>query len=113
MKRSAYAGRVGVHDKTAWRWWRAGNLDASQAASGTLMVREPAIPSPATHHVAISARVSAAEKRPTLEARWSDSSPVARPRASRRIRRIGWSTRSAPASAIASHLPERARRSDF
>jgi putative resolvase len=73
MKRSAYARRVGVNDKTAWRWWRAGNLDASQAASGTLTLRapaepaEPAIPSPANHHVAISARVSAADKRPHLE----------------------------------------------
>ena len=70
MKRSAYARRVGVHGKTAWRWWRAGNLDASQAASGTVLVREaaePATPSAAHQHVAISARVWAAEQRPTLE----------------------------------------------
>ena len=70
MKRSAYARRVGVNDKTARRRWRAGKLDASQVATGMVMVREPAepaIPSPANHHVAISARVSAAEKRPHLE----------------------------------------------
>jgi predicted site-specific integrase-resolvase len=64
MKLSAYARRVGVTYKTAWRWWRAGKLDAYQAASGTVMVREPAepaepaTPSPAHHpsahqHVAI------------------------------------------------------------
>jgi putative resolvase len=70
MKRSAYARRVGVNDKTRWRWWRAGKLDASQVATGMVMVREPAepaIPSPANHHVAISARVSAEDKRPHLE----------------------------------------------
>jgi putative resolvase len=70
MKPSEHARRVGVNDKTAWRWWRAGKLDAYQAASGTVIVREPAetaIPSPAKHHVAIYARVSAAENRPNLE----------------------------------------------
>ena len=72
MKLSEYARRVGVHDKTAWRWWRAGPVDASQAASGTVMMREaaePATPSPATRHVAISARVWVAEHRPTLARR--------------------------------------------
>jgi putative resolvase len=70
MKLSEYARRVGVNYQTAWRWWRAGKLDAYQAASGTVMVREPvetATPSPANHHVAIYARVSAAENRPNLE----------------------------------------------
>jgi predicted site-specific integrase-resolvase len=28
MKLSEYAQRMGVNDKTAWRWWRAGKLDA-------------------------------------------------------------------------------------
>jgi putative resolvase len=70
MKLSAYARRVGVNYKTAWRWGRAGKRDAYQAASGTAIVRElaeTATPSPANHHVAISARVSAAENRPYLE----------------------------------------------
>jgi len=44
MKRSAYARRAGVSYKTAWRWWRAGKLDAyqaaSQVASGTISVRD-------------------------------------------------------------------------
>ena len=70
MKLSEYARRVGVNYKTAWRWWRAGKLDAYQAASGTVIVREPAetaTPSAANHHVAIYVRVSAAENRPNLE----------------------------------------------
>jgi predicted site-specific integrase-resolvase len=29
MKLSDYAQRMGVSYKTAWRWWRAGHLDAS------------------------------------------------------------------------------------
>jgi hypothetical protein len=62
MKLSAYARRVGVHDKmhdkmhdkTAWRWWRAGKRDAYQAASGTVMVRAPAETATrsAAHHAA-------------------------------------------------------------
>jgi predicted site-specific integrase-resolvase len=61
---------MGVSYKTAWRWWRAGRLDAYQAATGTVIVREPA-PAP-THPpvaegVAVYARVSAAENRPHLE----------------------------------------------
>ena len=70
MKLSEYARRVGVNYKTAWRWWRAGNRDACQAASGTVIVREPAetaTRSPANHPAAIDARVVAAENRPNLE----------------------------------------------
>jgi hypothetical protein len=29
MKLSDYAQGLGVRDETAWRWWRAGQLDAS------------------------------------------------------------------------------------
>lgn len=70
MKLSEYARRVGVSYKTAWRWWHAGKLDAYQAASGTIIVREAAGPitgSPPLQRVAVYARVSAAENRPNLE----------------------------------------------
>jgi predicted site-specific integrase-resolvase len=70
MKLSAYAQRMGVNYKTAWRWWRAGQLDAYQVASGTIIVREPApipVQAPAVEQVAVYARVSAAENRPNLE----------------------------------------------
>jgi predicted site-specific integrase-resolvase len=70
MKLSEYARRMGVSYKTAWRWWRAGKLDAHQAATGTIIVREPvavATHPPAAERGAIDARVSAAENRPNLE----------------------------------------------
>jgi putative resolvase len=70
MKVSEYARRMGVSYKTAWRWWRAGRLDASQDASGTIIVRESAptaIHRPTVEWVAIYARVSAKENRPNLE----------------------------------------------
>ncbi len=70
MKLSEYARRAGVSYKTAWRWWHAGQLDAYQAASGTIVVREAVeaagrLPDPG--RVAVYARVSAAENRPNLE----------------------------------------------
>jgi putative resolvase len=70
MKLSAYARRAGVSYKTAWRWWHAGQLDAYQAASGTIIVREAATVvswPPHDERVAVYARVSAAENRPHLE----------------------------------------------
>jgi predicted site-specific integrase-resolvase len=68
MKLSEYARGVGVNYKTAWRWWRAGKLDAYQAASGTVMVREPNHDAaPGNRRVAVYARVSAAEHRPNPE----------------------------------------------
>jgi predicted site-specific integrase-resolvase len=70
MKLSEYAQRMSVSYKTAWRWWRVGQLDASQVASGTIIVRESAptaIPRPTVERVAVSARVSAAVNRPHLE----------------------------------------------
>ena len=70
MKLSEYAQRMGVNYKTAWRWWQAGQLDAYQVPSGTIIVRESApttLHPPAVERVAIYARVSAAENRPNLE----------------------------------------------
>ena len=70
MKLSEYARRAGVSYKTAWRWWHAGQLDAYQAASGTIVVREAVEATgrpPDPGRVAVYARVSAAENRPNLE----------------------------------------------
>jgi putative resolvase len=70
MKLSEYARRAGVSYKTAWRWWHAGQLDAYQAASGTVIVREAtrtASRPPDDQQVAVYARVSAAETRPNLQ----------------------------------------------
>jgi len=59
MKRSEYARHVGVTDKTADQWWKAGQLAASQLPTGTSSVREP---THAATGVARSARVCSAEQ---------------------------------------------------
>jgi hypothetical protein len=41
LKLSEYAQPVGVTDTTAYPRWRAGQLDASQLPTGTIIVREP------------------------------------------------------------------------
>ena len=41
MELSDYAKPVNVSYKTAWQWWEAGHLNASQLPTGTLLVREP------------------------------------------------------------------------
>jgi predicted site-specific integrase-resolvase len=68
MKLSAYAQRMGVSYKTAWRWWRAGELDAYQVTTGAIIVRDPA---PTAIYPALSrwpsTRVAATENHPTLE----------------------------------------------
>jgi predicted site-specific integrase-resolvase len=70
MKLSEYARQAGVNYKTAWRWWHAGQLDAYQAAGGTIIVRETIQPTSRpldVQQVAVYAHVSAAENRPNLE----------------------------------------------
>ncbi len=60
MKLSVYAKQVGVTYKTAWQWWRAGQLDAYQLPTGTVIVREPIAP---VQGVALYARVSSADQK--------------------------------------------------
>lgn len=60
MKLSEYAKRVGVTYKTAWQWWNAGQLDAYQLPTGTIIVREP---QSAASGVALYARVSSADQK--------------------------------------------------
>lgn len=59
MKLSEYAKQLGVTYKTAWQWWKAGQLDAYQLPTGTIIVREPP---PAAGGVALYARVSSADQ---------------------------------------------------
>src|SRR5258706_8464247 len=59
MKLSDYAKQVGVTYKTAWQWWKAGQLDAYQLPPGTIIVREPQT---APSGVALYARVSSANQ---------------------------------------------------
>ena len=60
MKLSAYARQVGVTYKTAWQWWKAGQLDAYQLPTGTIIVRESQVA--AATGVALYARVSSADQ---------------------------------------------------
>lgn len=64
MKLSTYAKQLGISYKTAWRWYVDGKLDAYQADSGTIIVREPTI---AAGGVALYARVSSADQKQDLE----------------------------------------------
>lgn len=66
MRLSAYAQKMGVTYKTAYRWWKAGKLDAYQLDTGTIMVREPIVGEAPTH-VALYARVSSADQKEDLE----------------------------------------------
>ncbi len=60
MKLSTYAKQLGVTYKTAWQWWKAGQLDAYQLPTGTIIVREA---KPAASGVALYARVSSADQK--------------------------------------------------
>ena len=67
MKLSQYAKRAGVTYKTAWRWWKQSQLDASQTPTGTVIVREPVLPAPPPGRVARYARVSSADQQAGLD----------------------------------------------
>src|SRR5579885_2903305 len=64
MKLSVYAKQVGVTYKTAWQWWKAGQLDAYQLPTGTVIVRDPIAP---VQGVALYARVSSADHKDDAE----------------------------------------------
>jgi putative resolvase len=66
MRLSQYAKQMGVSYKTAFRWWKAGKLDAYQLDTGTVIVREPASGEAPTT-VALYARVSSADQKEDLE----------------------------------------------
>jgi len=63
MKLSEYAKQVGVTYKTASQWWKAGQLDASQLPTGTIIVREATPSATGVAGVALSARVSSADQK--------------------------------------------------
>ncbi|MBO0789937.1 MAG: IS607 family transposase [Ktedonobacteraceae bacterium] len=66
MRLSAYAKQMGVSYKTAFRWWKAGKLDAYQLDTGTVIVRESTHQQEASG-VALYARVSSADQKADLE----------------------------------------------
>ena len=67
MKLSQYAKKVGVTYKTAYRWYRAGTLDAYQTETGIIIVREKADEKPLTGRIALYARVSSLGQKEDVE----------------------------------------------
>lgn len=67
MKLSQYAKQTGISYKTAWRWYKAGMLDAYQTETGTVIVRDTHDPQPLTGRTALYARVSSAGQKEDLE----------------------------------------------
>jgi putative resolvase len=54
MKLSAYARQVGVTYKTAYAWWKAGQVDAYQLPTGTIIVRAPKDAATGWHSMRVS-----------------------------------------------------------
>jgi putative resolvase len=67
MKLSQYAKKAGISYKTAWRWYKAGTLDAYQTPTGMVVVRDPQMDRIGTGRIALYARVSSADQKSDLE----------------------------------------------
>jgi putative resolvase len=67
MKLSQYAKKAGISYKTAWRWYKAGTLDAYQTPTGMVVVRDPHMERIGTGRIALYARVSSADQKSDLE----------------------------------------------
>jgi len=69
MKLSAFAQWAGVGYKTAWTWWKNGQLKGYQTESGTIVITEELKQQPGKEIVrVVYTRVSANENRPNLDA---------------------------------------------
>ena len=64
MRLSQYAKQLNVTYRTAYRWYKAGRLDAYQLDTGTVIVRDPVSPSSG---IALYARVSSSGQKEDLE----------------------------------------------
>ena len=67
MKLSAYAKQQGISYRTAFRWWKAGQIPGYQAHTGTIIVQVPQATRSAPQRVAIYARVSSREHQANLD----------------------------------------------
>ena len=67
MKLSEYAKQQGISYRTAFRWWKAGQIPGYQAATGTIIVQDPKTAAAAPQRVAIYARVSSHEHQANLD----------------------------------------------
>ena|SRR5258706_165445 len=90
MKLSTYARQIGVTYKTAYRWWKAGKLDAYQMDTGTVIVRDSLKVS--AINMALYARVSSLDQRNDLERqveRLKDYAPAQAYHVTRQVSEIG------------------------
>jgi putative resolvase len=67
MKLSEYAKQQGISYRTAFRWWKAGQIPGYQAPTGTIIVQEPKAEMAQAQRVAIYARVSSHEHQANLD----------------------------------------------
>jgi putative resolvase len=70
MKLSAYAHKVGVSYRTAWRWFKAGKVASYQVNTGTIIITDPTsetVSAPDHQKIVIYTRVSATENKGNLE----------------------------------------------
>ncbi len=67
MRLSQYAKQMNVSYKTAFRWWKAGRLDAYQLDTGTIIVRDPLPETPTPNGIALYARVATQGQKADLD----------------------------------------------
>jgi len=67
MKLSTYAKQHGISYKTAWRWYKAGMLDAYKTETGTVLVRDLKQEQALTGRIALYARVSSIGQKEDLD----------------------------------------------
>jgi predicted site-specific integrase-resolvase len=70
MKLSAWAKLQGIHYKTAWRWWKCGNLPvhAYRTPTGAVFVNIDSHPRTSDLTVGLYARVSSSDQKSDLDA---------------------------------------------
>lgn len=66
MKLSDYARKVGVHYRTAYRWFKAGKISGYQMDTGTIIITEDP-DEPSVELTVVYARVSSSENKANLE----------------------------------------------
>jgi putative resolvase len=69
VKLAEWAAHRGVHDQTAWRWWKRGTLPvpARQLPSGTILVEVPRSSAGPPGRSVVYARVSSHDRRADLD----------------------------------------------
>ncbi len=69
MKLSQYAKQIGISYRTAWRWYKSGEIEGYQTPTRTIIITEPKTEQPEIKNgkVVIYARVSAQENKSNLD----------------------------------------------